>query len=176
MSLFRCLFGNRPSKWLTVHEKLIKFMRVFLLILASVQKHNKQDSCNFYKDMYSFVNLANEYLTEYDGLTSAKKKSYRIRLHEILTNMSQYLTYFIGGTWGESWTLPHLYTFYQAVIAEVKQNPSPGVIGIGTRYDLPHFSYSQSSDPHTRQNIERVLFGVLFDLPRENVSSVSSHI
>lgn len=165
MGLFSCLLGNCPSKWLTDRKKLLIFMRIFLLILAFVEFKKRTFWCNFYKDMYSFVNLANEYLSKYETLTVAQKKSYQNRLHEILKRMSHNQTYFIGGTWGESWTLPQLYAFYQAVIFEMKQNPYPGVIGIGTRYDLPHFSYSQSSDPLIRQNIERVLFGVLFDLP-----------
>ena len=167
MGLLSCLFGNRPSKWLTDREKLLIFMRFFLLILAFVQNQKKEFWCNFYEDMYSFVNLANEYLTEYDGLTSAKKKSYQRRLHEILKRMSQYQTYFIGGTWGESWTLPQLYAFYKAVILEVKQNQCLGAIKIMTILSLPHFSYSQSSDPHIRKEIERVLFGVFFNLPLE---------
>jgi hypothetical protein len=142
-------------------------MRFFLLMLAFVQLHNKQKVCNFYEDMYSFVNLANEYLSKYDGLTKAQKKIYQRRLHEILKRMCRNHTYVIGGTWGDSWTLSQLYAFYQAVLSEVKQDPFPGVFGIGKRYNLPEFSYSQSSDQLIRENIERELFGVLFNLPPE---------
>ena len=162
-----CLLGNCPSKWLTNREKLRIFMRFFLLMLAFVQKHNKQDWCNFYQEMYSFVNLSKEYLSNYDGLTKAREETYQRRLHEILKLMCHNHTYVIGGTWGNSWSLSQLYAFYQAVLSEVKQDPYPGVIGIGKRYDLPGFSCSKSSDPFIRQKIERELFGVLFDLPRE---------
>jgi hypothetical protein len=167
MGLFSCLLGNRPSKWLTGREKLLIFMRIFLLILAFVEKCKRQTHCNFYKEMYSFVNLANENVSKYDDLTNSEKESYQRRLHEILKGMSHNQTYFIGGTWWRSWSLPQLYAFYEAVIFEVKQTKSFGDLGVSERYDLPHFRYSQSSDPLIRQNIERSLFGVLFDLPPE---------
>ena len=165
MGIFSCLLGNRPSKWLTDRVKLLIFMRVFLLILAFVQNQKKEFWCNFYEDMVSFVNLANEYLSKYDGLTKSKKEDYQNRLHEILKRMCHYHTYVIGGTWGDSWTLPQLYAFYQAVLSKVKQGLYPGEIG--EFYYLPEFSYSQSSDRLIRQKIKRELFGVIFNLPRE---------
>ena len=167
MGILSCFLGNRPSKWLTDRVKLLIFMRIFLLILAFVKSLNRQDYCNFYVDMVSFVNLANQYLSKYDELTGSQRESYQNRLHEILKRMSQYQTYFIGGTWGKSWTLPKLYAFYQAVIFDLKQNPFPGDIGIGQKYDLPVFSYLGSRDPDIRDNIQRDLFGVNFDLPRD---------
>ena len=167
MGIFSCLLGNRPSKWLTNREKLLIYLRFFLLILAFVQKHNKQDWCNFYQEMCSFVNLSKEYLSNYDGLTKAQKEIYQRRLHEILKRMCHNHTYVIGGTWGQSWTLSQLYAFYQAVLSEVKQDPFPGVIGIGKKYNLPGFSCSKSSDPLIRQKIDRELFGISFNLPRE---------
>ena len=165
MGFLSCLLGYRPSKWLTDREKLIIFMRIFLLILTSVQNKNRVDWCNFYEAMYSFVNLANKYLSKYDELTGSEKKSYQRRLHEILKRMCHNHTYIIGGTWGDSWNLPKLYAFYQAVLFDLKQDPYPGVMGVGTRYDFPGFSYLQSTDPLIRQKIDRELFGVLFDLP-----------
>jgi hypothetical protein len=167
MGLLSCLFGNRPSKWLTNREKLLIFMRIFLLILAFVQEKNRVDCCNFYQEMYSFVNLSKEYLSKYDELTGSEKKSNQRRLHEILKRMCHNHTYVIGGTWGQSWTLPQLYAFYQAVLFDLKQDPYPGVIGIGKRYYLPGFSYLQSTDPLIRQKIDRDLFGISFNLPRE---------
>jgi hypothetical protein len=142
-------------------------MRIFLLILAFVESLNRQDYCNFYVEMVSFVNLANEYLSKYDELTEDQKKRYQRSLHEILKRMSHNQTYIIGGKWGESWTLPKLYAFYQAVIFDLKQNPFPGNNGVGKRYDLPAFSYSPLSDPHIREKIHDELFGICFHLPDE---------
>ncbi len=164
MSLLSCLLGNRPSKWLTDPKKLLIVMRIFLLILAFVEDKNRTFWCNFYKKMYSFVNLANEYLSNYETLTVAQKKSYQNRLHEILIKLSDN-RYIIGGTWGESWTMSQLYAFYQTVILDLKQNPYPDEIG--KFYDLPDFSYSRSRDPDIREKIQRDLFGVNFKLPRE---------
>lgn len=166
MGILSYFLGNCPSKWLTDRVKLLIFMRIFLLILGFVKSLNGQDYCNFYLDMVSFVNLANQYLSKYDELTVSQRKSYQNCLHEILKRMSDSKTYFIGGTWGESWTLPKLYSFYQAVIFDLKQNPFPGDIGIGKRYDLPLFSYLGSRDPDIRDKIQRELFGIGFCLPQ----------
>ena len=166
MSLLSCLLG--PSKWLTDIEKLLIFMRIFLLILAFVESLNRQDYCNFYVEMVSFVNLANEYLSKYDELTEDQKKRYQRSLHEILKRMSHNQTYIIGGTWGQSWTISELYAFYQTVKNDLKQNPYPGNNGIGQRYDLPPaFSYSGSSDPLIREKIHDELFRIGFHLPDE---------
>lgn len=165
MGLFSCLLGNCPSKWLTDRKKLLIFMRIFLLILAFVEFKKRTFWCNFYNDMYAFVNLANEYLSKYETLTVAQKKSYQNRLHVILKKLSENQTYIIGGTWGQSWTLPQLYAFYQTVIFDLQQNPYPGEIG--KVYDLPMFSYSGSSNPFIRDEIQREVFGVSFDLPKE---------
>ena len=167
MSLLSCLLGNHPSKWLTDPKKLLIFMRIFLLILAFVEAKNKTSSCNFYEKMYSFVNKANEYLSEYETLTMTQKKYYQNLLHEILKKLSENRTYFIGGKWGQSWTLIEMYHFYQVVISSLRNDPSPGDIGIGQRYDLPAFSYSPSSDPLIREKIQKDLFGVNFDLPQK---------
>ena len=165
MGLLSCLLGNGPSKWLTVRKKLRIFVRFFLLILACVQKHNKQDWCNFYKEMYSFVKLAKEYLSKYESLTDSKKNYYQKNLHEILKRMSHNRTYFIGGTLGQSWTLRQLFAFYRAVKREVERKPLPREVSYWG--SLPPFSYSSSSDRTTYDEIERELFGVLFDLPSE---------
>ena len=122
--------------------------------------------------MKSFVILANEYLSNYDVLTRTQKKSYQNRLHVILIGLplspyNYHQTYLIGGTWGQSWTLSQLYSFYKAVIINVEQKRYPGVNGIGKTYDLPLFSSSPSSDPHIREIIQRELFGTLFQLPPE---------
>lgn len=101
MGLFSCLLGNRPSKWLTDREKLLIFMRIFLLILAFVETKQRTFCCNFYEDMYSFVNLANEYLSKYEMPTEAQKKSYQNRLHSILKKLRDNRSYIIGGTWGK---------------------------------------------------------------------------
>jgi hypothetical protein len=161
-----CLLGNRPSKWLSVREKLLILMRFFLLILACVQEQQRMHFCIFYEDMYSFVNLANLYLSEYYKLTEAQKKSYQNRLHAILKNLSKNRTYIIGGTWGESWKLPQLYAFYRRVILDLKQNPYPGNNGVGQNYVLPALSYLSSSDPDIRDKIHNELFGVQFVLPQ----------
>jgi hypothetical protein len=160
-----CLLGNGPSKWLTVRKKLRIFVRFFLLILACVQKHNKQGWYNFYNDMDSFVKLAKEYLSKYDGLTDSEKESYQIRLHEILKLIPHYQTHFIGGTWGQSWTLRQLFAFYRAVKREVERKPLPREVSYWG--SLPLFSYSSSSDRTTNEEIQRVVFGTLFDLPPE---------
>lgn len=174
MGLFSCLLGNCPSKWLTNREKLLIFMRIFLLILAFVEAKNRTFWCNFYNHMYDFVNLAKEYLLRYDEFTEAEKKSYQNLLHAILKKLFQNRSYIIGGTWGQSWTLPKMYAFYQTVISDLKQNPYPGNIGIGQRYDLPPtFSYSGSRDSDIRAKIQRELFGVSFDLPREMCQTFS---
>ncbi len=167
MGFFSCLLGNHPSKWLTDREKLLIFMRVFLLILAFVEAKNRTFWCSFYTDMYSFVNLANEYLSKYDGLTKAQKETYQRRLHEILKCMCHNHTYVIGGTWGQSWTLSQLYAFYRAVLFDLNQDPSPGTVGFDKSYDLQGFSYSGSRDPNIRDEIQRYLFGVFFNLPPE---------
>ena len=171
MGFWSCFLRNRPSKWLTDREKLLIFMRFFLLILAFVEAKNRTFWCNFYKDMVSFVNLVNEYLTEYDGLTSAKKKSYQNRLHVILKKLSENRTFIIGGTWGQSWKLPQLYAFYEVVIFELRQNPYPEEIG--KVYDLPMFSYSGSRDPLIHEKIQRDLFGVNFKLPYDMCQTFS---
>jgi len=165
MSFLSCLLGKRPSKWLTVREKLLILMRFFLLILACVQKHNKQGWYNFYNDMDSFVKLAKEYLSKYESLTDSEKKSYQNSLHEILKRMSHNHTYVIGGTWGQSWTLRQLFAFYRAVKREVERKPFPGEVSYSG--GLPLFSYSSSSDRTTYDEIKRELFGVFFNLPSE---------
>lgn len=169
MGFLSCLLGNRPSDWLTDREKLLILMRFFLLILACVQDKQREHFCSFYEDMNSFVIIANEYISNYETLTEARKKSYQNRLHQILKKMSEKRSYIIGGTWGwgKSWTLSQLYAFYERVIFDLKQNPSPGTIGIGKRYDLPAFSYSPLSDPHIRGKIHDQLFGIGFHLPDE---------
>jgi hypothetical protein len=166
MGFLSCFFGNRPSKWLTDREKLFIFMRFFLLLLACVQEYERTHFCIFYEDMYSFVNLANEYLSNYETLTDAQKKSYQHLLHAILKMLSKNRTYIIGGTWGQSWTMSELYAFYQKVKNDLKQNPYPGNNGVGQNYVLPEFSYASSSDPDIRDIIHDELFGVRFDLPQ----------
>ncbi len=165
MVFFSCFFGKRPSKWLTDREKLRIFMRIFLLILACVQNQKNEGWYNFYKDMDSFVKLAKEYLYKYESLTDSEKKSYQNSLHEILKRMSHKQTYFIGGTWGQSWTLRQLFAFYRAVKREVERKPFPGEVSYSG--GLPLFSYSSSSDRTTNEEIQRVVFGTLFDLPPE---------
>lgn len=165
MGILSCLLGNRPSKWLTDRVKLLIFMRSFLLILAFVESLNRQDYCNFYVEMVSFVNLANEYLSKYDELTEDQKKRYQRSLHEILKRMSHNQTYIIGGKWGQSWTLPQLYAFYQTVIFDLNQNNFSGPIA--RWYHLPEFSYLGSRDPDIREKIDRELFGIGFCLPQE---------
>jgi hypothetical protein len=167
MGFLSCFFGNRPSKWLTDREKLFIFMRFFLLLLACVQEYERTHFCIFYEDMYSFVNLANEYLSNYETLTDAQKKSYQHLLHAILKMLSKNRTYIIGGTWGQSWTMSELYAFYQKVKNDLKQNPYPGNNGVGQNYVLPEFSYASSSDPHIRGKIHDELFGIGFHLPDE---------
>ncbi len=171
MGLLSCFLGNLPSKWLTDREKLLIFMRFFLLILACVQKHNKQGWYNFYKDMDSFVKLAKEYLSKYESLTDSEKKSYQNSLHEILKSMCHNHTYVIGGTWGQSWTLRQLFAFYRAVKREVERKPLPREVSYWG--SLPPFSYSSSSDRTTYDEIKKVVFGTLFDLPTEMYNTFS---
>ena len=164
MFFLSCLLG--PSKWLTNRVKLLILIRFFLLILACVQDQQRDHFCSFYEDMNSFVIIAKEYISNYETLTEARKKSYQNRLHQILKKMSEKRSYIIGGTWGQSWTLPELYTFYRRVILDLKQNPYPGNNGVGQNYVLPAFSYLSSSDPDIRDIIHDELFGVRFYLPQ----------
>lgn len=167
MGLLSCLLRNCPSKWLTDRDKLLIFMRFFLLILACVQDKQREHFCSFYEDMNSFVIIAkNDYLSNYETLTEAQKKSYQNRLHQILKKMSEKRSYIIGGTWGQSWTLPELYAFYRRVILDLKQNPYPGNNGVGQNYVLPARMSGSLDDPDIRDIIHDELFGVRFDLPQ----------
>jgi len=161
----RCFLGNRLSKWLTDCERLLILMRIILLILAFVEFKKRTFRCNFYNDMYAFVNLANDYLSKYETLTEAEKKSYQNRLHAILKKLSENRTYIIGGTWGQSWTLLQLYSFYQVVISDLNQDNFPGPTA--RLYCLPEFSCSRSRDPLIREEINRKLFGIDFCLPQK---------